>query len=438
MESSEFVAHFRQAFPDLVGGRVLVALSGGRDSVALLHLLREPELDLQLEAAHVHHRLRGAEADADAEFCLRHCRELGIPVTVLELAADTERPGNGEAAWRRRRYRSLLSHAAAHGSDAVATGHHRDDVAEGFVLQLLRGAGPRALSGIAARTPDGVIRPILPWAREQIGSWLEERGLTWREDSSNADLNRLRNRVRHGLLPELESASAALRRHLVRLAATLADDEAFLSAEVRRRAPFIDPWHPDGGVGLATLRALPAALRGRWLHGQVEQLGIGPATRRQREALDRLLDTGRPRAVTVAGRWRLRAARGRLWAEPPKPPPGITTTIGDAEPTALAIPGWFARVRADCEADPGAVWRRRARFDDGFVTVRPAAADDQTPLSGGRRRPVRRLIAEAIPRHLRPGWPVFCENGMIYWIPGVWQHPNPGGSSSRMVEVIRR
>ena len=122
MENGEFVDHFERTFPGFVGRPVLVALSGGRDSVALLHLLRNPRLDLRLEAAHVHHGLRGAEADSDAEFCRRLCAALEIPFELIHLPDDDERPATGEAAWRRRRYRVLLECAASRGLAAIATG----------------------------------------------------------------------------------------------------------------------------------------------------------------------------------------------------------------------------------------------------------------------------------------------------------------------------
>jgi tRNA(Ile)-lysidine synthase len=168
MDNAEFVAHFKRTFPDLVGGSVLVALSGGRDSVALLHLLGSPDLDLCLAAAHVHHGLRGVEADADAGFCRRLCEDLDVPITIVQLPEDDQRPRGGEAAWRRRRYRALLDHMANRELRAVATAHHRDDIAEGVLLQLLRGAGPRAMAGIETRNRDGVIRPLLPWNRRDV------------------------------------------------------------------------------------------------------------------------------------------------------------------------------------------------------------------------------------------------------------------------------
>jgi len=438
METGEFVDHFMRTFPGVVGRPVLVALSGGRDSVALVHLLLNPSLDLQLSAVHVHHGLRGADADADAEFCRRLCDALQIPFEIVHLPDDDERPATGEAAWRRRRYRALFRHAALHGIETIATGHHRDDVAEGVLVQILRGAGPRALAGIAPETTDGVIRPLLPWGRSGINVWLEEHRIEWRDDASNLETDRLRNRVRHEVLPALESEDPQLRKHLVNLAAAIAESEDFMAAELRRRAAFIDPWDPDGGVVTDILVELPRALRARWLHGQMHRLDVDRVTRRQLELFHDCLDLGTPRSVTMGGRWRLRTVRGRLWAEPPTDPPGAETTLEPGGATAMGPPGWLVRVSTGDELDPGARWHWRTHSADAPIKLRPARPEDRLVVPSGGSRRAQKLLAERLPRHLRSAWPLFCENDMIRWIPGVWQHPDPGESSNRVVEVIRQ
>ena len=437
MKTAEFVAHFQGCFPHRVGKPLLVALSGGRDSVALLHLLRDPALDLRLEAAHVHHGLRGAAADADAEFCRRLCGALEISFELIPLPDDDQRPATGEAAWRRRRYRALLEHAASRKIPVVATAHHRDDVAEGVLVQLLRGAGPRAMAGIATETEDGVIRPLLPWGRQEISRWLRKRGLDWREDGSNLDTDRLRNRVRHVILPGLETETPRLRDHLINLAAAISDGEALLSAELDRQAQFVDPWDPVGGIDINTLSDLPRALRARWLHGQMRRLGVDRTTRRQLELFNLCLDTGSPRSVTMNGRWRLRIARSRLWAEPPTDPAGAEMTLESGRAVALAVPGWQARITTPNDPHPNARWRSRPVSAEAVVSLRPARADDRVEVSRGATRRVQKMISEALPRHLRSAWPLFCENDMIRWIPGVWQYPEPGDPSNRVVEVFR-
>ena len=417
---------------------MLVALSGGRDSVALLHLLRTPALGLELHAAHVHHGLRGAEADEDAEFCRRLCVELGLPFELLRLPRENPGSATGEAAWRRGRYQALLEHARQRGLDAVATGHHRDDVAEGVLVQLLRGAGPRAMSGISAETAEGVIRPLLPWSRDDIEAWLTSHRIEWREDSSNRDLVRTRNRVRHEVLPELEKAAPHLRRHLVNLAHAVAEGEEFMAFELRRRARFADPWEPDGGVELATLQDLAPALRTRWLHGQMAGLGVEHTTRRQLELFNQLLDTGAPRAVTLGQRWRLRVAQGKVWAEPPAPPRGCRSTLVEGRWYDIGVPGWMARITTAAAPEPRVRWSWRPTTSGSEVSFRPARGDDRLPDAASGQRRVGKVLADVLPRHLRAAWPLFCENDMIQWIPGVWEHPRPRNPSDRLVEVIRQ
>jgi tRNA(Ile)-lysidine synthase len=431
VEAKDFVTHFRQAFPKLVGSRVLVALSGGADSVALLHLLGDPSLGLELEAAHVHHAARRAEANRDAEFCHLLCGRLGIPFHLLRIAVEPAPREGREAAWRRLRYAALLELAARRSLAAVATAHHRDDVAEGVILQLLRGAGPRALAGIATATESGIIRPLLPWARAEIAGWLRARAIAWIEDSSNADLGHLRNRVRHVVLPELRRSAPRIDDHLVYLAHTLAADEALFASELERAAAWIRPWQPDGGVPVATLQGLAQPLRSRWLHAQTARAGIGRVTRRQTELFDRLLDELAPRSVTLAGRWRLLLAGGRLWLEPPLPPQPYEHQLDEVAITMLSIPGWRVRLSRAAASSPDARWHWRTA-GASRLTVRTARPGDAVTV-GGSSVSASRLIARAAPRHLRPGWPLLCENARIAWIPGVWQGTSSG---ALLVEVL--
>jgi tRNA(Ile)-lysidine synthase len=435
MALAEFPAHFATQFPGLIGGKILVALSGGPDSVALLHLLSHPDLELQLEAVHVHHGTRGEEADQDASFCKDLCHERNVPFHLWRISIEGSMPAGREGTWRQHRYKAFLELRQARGADAVATGHHKDDVAEGVLVQMLRGGGPRALAGIAAQTPSDVIRPLLPWAREELTTWLRAHGIRWREDSSNRDLNLLRNRVRHELLPALEAASPSLRRHLVHLAETLSSSEAHLAQELAEQAVWIDPWEPDGGVPPAKIRDLPPPLRTRWLHAQARSIGLQRVTRRQSALFEEMISTGSPRAVTLGERWRLRLARGRLWLEPPRDPPPFSFSIAPGETADLPLPGWRIRIRPDGEPTEGVRWS--LGLSPGVrLEVRNAQVGDRVRIDGAGVR-VSRLLARAMPRHLRGAWPVFCEDDRIYWIPGVWQDPGALCSEGPAVEVIR-
>ena len=435
MDLAEFPLHFLATFPEVVGQRVLVALSGGPDSVALLHLLGHPDLGLELEAVHVHHGIRGEEADADAVFCEELCLKLTIPFHLHRISAGQPMPAGREGTWRELRYRALFNLREERTAAAVATGHHLDDVAEGVLVQLMRGGGPRALSGIATTSPNGLIRPLLRWTRHDILEYLGRLNADWREDSSNSDRQFLRNRVRHEVLPDLETWSPSLRRHLVHLAATLASDEAFLAEEVGARASWIDPWEPDGGVAMTVIRGLPCSLRTRWLHSQASRVGLDRVTRRQNELFEELIATGQPRAVTLGRRWRIRLANHQLWLEPPQPPQPFAFDLVVGETINLPLPGWHVRFGPRETPPVGLRWSYHP--PPGVrLTIRTVRTGDRLEIDDARVR-VSRILARAMPRHLRWAWPVFCEDDRIYWIPGVWQDPEASDREGPVVEVTR-
>ena len=219
------------------GGRVLVALSGGPDSVALVHLLLELQAEGELTVAglaHFNHRLRGADADDDERFCREMAATLGLPIDVgsADVRAAAASTGRSiEDVARELRYQFLEEAAVRLAADAVAAGHSLDDQAETFLLRLLRGAGPRGLSGILPRA-GRVIRPLIDIPRAELRQYAADRSLAWRDDASNADLAIPRNRVRHELIPYLEREfSPGISRVLAREAAIARDDERRLHEE---------------------------------------------------------------------------------------------------------------------------------------------------------------------------------------------------------------
>jgi tRNA(Ile)-lysidine synthase len=211
----------------IAGQPLVVAVSGGADSLALFQALRQlrGEALPLLIAAHVNHQLRGPEADADEAFVRGlatgdgvRCEAVRIDVRAL---ADAE-GGNLEGTARRERYRWLERVATDNGVSLVATGHTADDQAETVLHRLMRGAGLQGLRGIARRRPLGtrvtLVRPLLDITRAEVLAFLQENGLTWREDSTNAGPTFTRNRIRHQLLPLLETQfNPAIRAILCRL-----------------------------------------------------------------------------------------------------------------------------------------------------------------------------------------------------------------------------
>jgi tRNA(Ile)-lysidine synthase len=236
---SKLVA-FDRAHALLAPGRgVLAGVSGGPDSTALAHFLAQlaRRKGFALELLHVHHGLRGRDADRDAESALALGRALGVPASVARAdvrAAAARRGGGLEDAGRAERYRLLAARARRARLESVAVGHHLDDQAETVLLHLLRGTSLRGLGGMAPRRPlaPGValIRPLLALTRAEVLEYAAVHGLAFRQDRSNRDPRFARNWVRREVLPLLERRAPGVKERL-----------ALIAAQVRASVP-------DGGV----------------------------------------------------------------------------------------------------------------------------------------------------------------------------------------------
>jgi tRNA(Ile)-lysidine synthase len=191
------------------GDRVVVAVSGGPDSVALLHILHalKEVYGINLHAAHLDHGLRGDESAEDMEFVVSLCEGLSIPLTTAsENVAEIAKEGglSVEAAARKARYAFLEKVLAETGSKKIATGHSANDQAETVLINLLRGAGLAGLSGMKPAMEGGVVRPLIEAKKSEIMAYLEQKSIAYRTDSSNADTRFERNRVRSELIPFIE------------------------------------------------------------------------------------------------------------------------------------------------------------------------------------------------------------------------------------------
>ncbi len=184
------------------GAHITVALSGGRDSVVLMHLLLSlrKEMGFTLSALHIHHGLRDA-SDEEEQFVRRLCQEKGVPLAVHHLNLGEHKGESMEMAAREARYSIFKSYIQAGRS--VATAHHLDDCMETFLINLCRGCGSQGLASIPYRR-EGIIRPMLDIPAEEIAAYAALAGLEWREDESNADTYYLRNFIRHEILPKLK------------------------------------------------------------------------------------------------------------------------------------------------------------------------------------------------------------------------------------------
>lgn len=203
-------------------GKLVVAVSGGADSIALLHaVLAARQPDLIVSCAHVNHELRPGDAEHDARFVEQHARETSVEFLIATARPDPEliRRRGIEAAARSARYAALHELRRAAGADWIATGHTMDDQAETVLLRLLSHSPVETLQSIRPMTPDGVIRPLLESRRSDVHGWLRSQQIEHRFDVSNDDLRFMRNRIRHLLLPNLEAAD----EHAVPRLASIAD-----------------------------------------------------------------------------------------------------------------------------------------------------------------------------------------------------------------------
>ncbi len=265
------------------GASVLLALSGGPDSMALLHLLvsLRPQLALRLSAAYVDHGLRPAESPQEWALVRTSCSGLDIPCIAITVDVRAEAARNKlslEHAARNLRYQALEKRQNETGADWLALAHTADDQAEEVLLRLLRGGGRKALSGMRLRSATR-IRPLLTTGKNELLAYLNRHGHSYCHDSSNDELHFLRNRIRHHLLPLLEREYDAGIRHALRKCAdNLAADEALLATLLEeawaktvttRREPAADGAtaikHVSWDLHLPTFRTLPPALQRRLL-----------------------------------------------------------------------------------------------------------------------------------------------------------------------------
>ncbi len=411
-------------------GTVLVALSGGGDSVALLRCLVavKDEFGISIRAAHLNHALRGDESDGDDTFCRELCETLGVPLTTGRLPDDALL-GTGESletSARRARREFLLSCAHEMSVCGIATGHTSDDRAETVLQRLIRGTGPSGLAGI--RPVQGIfVRPLLGATRRSAREYLAGMNAPWREDSSNSDTRMFRNRVRRELMPLLESYSPGVMDALNRLAELSRIDEDYFD-ECVRKALDACLIYGDGGKILlddGVFASYHTSLRRRMVRHCLERLeGEGRDT--DMEEVGRILRIAEKKRGETGGLGGIRIGAGGgvmafiagtiEYRSIPVAMPGTTRIPGDGMIVADHVgsggkPDGSMSVAVASDVVAGY----------GPLTVGPALRGEYMVPSGSTEsRKVYDMLADCgVPKILRDSVCVVRAGGVPVWIPGV-------------------
>ncbi|MGI9179672.1 MAG: tRNA lysidine(34) synthetase TilS [Longimicrobiaceae bacterium] len=411
---------------------LLIALSGGCDSVALLHLLRfaAPERELRLTAAHFDHAMRSGSA-ADARWVAGLCRAWQLPL-VSERAAGALR---SEEEARRARYAFLRRVADEVGATHLLTAHHADDQAETVLFRILRGTGVEGVAGIPATDPSGLVRPLLPFWRTEIEAYAEAQGLSWRDDPTNRSLDPRRNRIRHELLPSIEERVApGARRHLVQLAELAREAEAGWREILQPLEPAAFRREGDALVlARSTFRGYGPALGSRMLRRALRAVGIVPGRAGTRVALQFITGASSGRELWLPGGIRLLAEFDSVRVErpgsaPPDQPLVIPAPERDAEAEeSLHIGGrgyracWRVVRWRGSAVEEGE--RRVALALEGLsfpLQLRGWEAGDRIRLAGGTKTLKKLFLERRIPRSRRHLLPLLVDGrGRVLWIAGV-------------------
>lgn len=382
------------------GDRVIAAVSGGADSVAMLfalYLLRD-ELGITLEAAHFNHHLRGAESDRDEAFVTDFCGRYCIP---LHLGSGRIVPGKKglEAAARDARYAFLRSLPGK-----VATAHTADDNAETVLMRLIRGTGLKGLGAIAP-VSGNVIRPMLTVTRDDVEAFLKEYALPHVEDSSNAEDDFLRNRIRHGILPLMRAENPRIGENLSAMALLLRQDEACLQAMIPEEQM------PD----VSRLKAMEPALRRRALERFLKAQGVREPEQIHILQAEQLLYHWSPSAamqfpggVTIGRQY---DSLVRLECAPELP----ETRLSVPGETCIGGKRFVSEYTTDLEERPGSV----LVCPVGALTVRSRRSGDTMRLPGGTRSLKKMYIDRKIPASQRAAVPVLADDRGVLAVFGI-------------------
>jgi len=424
------------------GDRLLLAVSGGADSVCMLRamLLLRDRLAVSLSVAHLDHGIR-PDSDADARFVRCLCSAVDVPCYVERVDAvrrATEAGLSLETAARNLRYDFLIRTAREHQVNVIATAHTRDDQAETMLFRLVRGSGPRGLSGIPYRRErDGVriVRPLLDNRREQVVDFLNGIRQSWREDPSNEDPRHTRNRIRNQVIPYLEeNLNPSVREALVRTAAILSEEDRWLESLTGEALGRCAASGGGGALDPALLQTLDPALLRRVLHRWMREKGIpmGQVDFDTLESASALV--GRPSGTSPIGAgWVIQRTPSRLDLVRPDDTvapipfrvrvnvPGRTVIESLGLQVDVSYDSGFERTESEgIGMYPVSGWIDRDSVGSDEVFLRSWEPGDRTEPVGmsGSVKLQNLFVDRKIPREARILVPLLECRGQIAWIPG--------------------
>jgi len=434
-----------EQFPIRPGDKIVVAVSGGADSVCLLHLLRQlsTRRSFTLHVAHLNHGFR-QEAAHEADFVKQLCNDWEIPITLSALPVPNickEQHLSKQEGARQVRYAFLKEIAETVGARWIAVGHTADDQAETFLMRLLRGAGSQGLGAIPRMRDGIIIRPLLAISREQILDELSRRQIPFIEDPSNQQEVYLRNRIRHRLLPLLEAYNPEIKETLLREAELLQEENDFLSRHTEELLPQVGFERKENQISfdLERLKPLHPALQRRIIRWGLDQLQSGLKEigfKHIEIILTKALPGPTGKVYTLPHDLKIekRYTRLFLWKSASKEeraassPPAVEIAL-DPLSSPIEIPQWGLRLTFSLHPNreqPLVFSPCAASFDfdrifNPFILRGWRPGDRLVPAGmGGKHKKIQDLFVDAkIPRSQRSSIPVLTCSNEILWVIGL-------------------
>jgi len=393
---------------DKAYGRVIIGLSGGADSTLLLHYFAKRAK--KVVCVHVNHMIRGEEADRDERFCGELCGRLGVELCVHRVnipALSAERGTGLEETARDERYRIFNGELEKRGFDAILTAHNADDNIESVIFNLARGSGLNGLSGIKPKNGK-ILRPLIYLTKKEIVSYLCENNIEYVTDSTNADVSYTRNYIRHKIVPELRSLNPALDSSVMRMCASLKQDEELIAGMAES---FVNSECVSGRAPTDKIGGLHSSVRARALKIMAEK----SLDFKSIKACEDIIFTSECGSyVNLGGGISFKKERDYVHFVKSCELCAREYSYPLADRTVISEAGLYVSLDSDAFGEPHILVRLRADAVCGALTVR-SKRDGDTIRSGGVTKKLKRIFCDRhIPSHLRSEIPVIeDENGIL-------------------------